>query len=102
MLDPGVLLFVGATTGVAWLPVFLRFARNWVDRGHPLSLAIAGLILFALYTPVYLVTELPTSWPVSAVVVLDAMCCGLFYAGTWCAAKLGKEGVREDDLSSGD
>lgn len=94
MIDPGVLLIVSAATGVAWLPVLLRFTRSWVSRGHPVSLAVAALILCATYIPTYLVITLPASWPVAAVVTLDAMTCGLFHSAIWCARKLGKEDPR--------
>jgi membrane protein YdbS with pleckstrin-like domain len=43
------LLVTSAILAVAWIPVLVRFFRNWRTRANPISLAICFLVAFSIY-----------------------------------------------------
>ena len=43
------LLVTSAILAVAWIPVLIRFFRNWRARANPISLAICFLVTFSIY-----------------------------------------------------
>jgi len=59
-----VLAVLSFVTAVAWIPLALRFKRNWNARKNPVSMALAGSMLLFAYQEVMFtlaVTE-QTTW----------------------------------------
>jgi len=44
-------LLAGAAV-VLWVPILLRFYRNWVKRGNPISLSICAAVLLLMWIAV--------------------------------------------------
>lgn len=43
------LLVLSFVLALAWLPILVKFFRNWRGRANPISLAICFIIAFAIY-----------------------------------------------------
>ena len=43
---------LSATSSVLWIPILIKFYRNWNERNNPVSLAICVLIFFVIWTAV--------------------------------------------------
>lgn len=75
-----LLLAGGVLVEALWIPLLLRFIRNWRERGNPVSLAIAVLIAFAMFTAT---SAFWVFYEVDAAVMLagNLALCGLVAAG---------------------
>lgn len=43
------LLVLSSVLALAWIPILVKFFRNWRGRANPISLAICFIIAFAIY-----------------------------------------------------
>jgi O-antigen ligase len=81
------LLILSTVLAMAWVPVLLRFFRNWRGRANPISLAICFLVAFAIYICYAPLTDTD---PVTMAVVIEAVnlaVCVFFYVSFGWAEK---------------
>jgi len=89
------LMCLAVVLAIAWLPILIKFFRNWRNRANPISLAICFVVAFAMYT--CLIPMVGGSDPqVTALVVqiVNAVTCLFFHVSFGWAKKRWTPGER--------
>lgn len=92
------LLCLSAVLALAWLPILVKFFRNWRSRANPISLAICFIVAFACYICAIPFVGLGPDPIVTAVVIqaVNAVTCLFFHVAFGWARK---RWIIEDELA---
>lgn len=87
-----LLVGVSVLLALLWIPIFLNFFRAWRERKNPVSLAICGIIAYAVYNNavsvgLYAFGGSP-KWSTVGIIVFEGITCVNFYfAFRWSQRK---------------
>lgn len=82
------LLCLSSILALAWLPILIKFFRNWRGRANPISLAICFIIAFAIYICIVPFFETQDPLVMALVVqIVNAVTCLFFHISFGWAKK---------------